>query len=74
MMMMFAGDEKQDVERHRRPPRYRSLVVCGVHAPQALHQEPAGVRVPLRPWRHRPPAYHQPGGGVNQEEKRQIEQ
>lgn len=58
------------MEGHRRSAGHRRVVVGGVHAEEALHQEPAGVRVPLRPRRHRPAAHHQPGRGLHQEEER----
>lgn len=61
------------MEGHSRPARHRRVVVRRVHAAQALHEEPARVRVPLRPRRHRPAADHQPGGSVDQEEEWQVE-
>lgn len=68
-----AGDEKQNVEGHRRVTRHRGLIIGRLHAPEALHEELASVRMPLRPRRHRPTTHHQPGGSVNQEEEREVE-
>lgn len=50
--VICSGDEEQDMEGHRGHAGHRSLVFGRLHPEEALHEKPAGVRVPVRPGRN----------------------
>lgn len=65
------GHEKQDMERHSRSSGHRCEQQCGVHATEALHEAPVGVRVSLRSRGCRSAADNQSGRGWLEEERRE---